>query len=51
MSGLNLWADGTMTSSKTVLMAISPEPPGRGKFSVAPSPLPWPTSSILPVPG
>lgn len=42
MSGLNLCAHGTMTSSNTVRMAISPEPPGKGRFSVAPSPFPLP---------
>lgn len=51
MSGLNLWAHGTMTSSNTVLIAVSPEPPGRGRFNVVPSPSPLPTSSNLPVPG
>lgn len=51
ISGLNLWALGTMTSSNTVLMEMSPEPPGRGRFKVVPSPSPWPISSILPVPG
>lgn len=51
ISGLNLWAHGTIISSNTVLMAVSPEPPGRGRFSVVPSPSPWPTSPNLPVPG
>ncbi|MFS7899385.1 hypothetical protein Hanom_Chr00s055518g01782591 [Helianthus anomalus] len=51
ISGLNLWADGTMTSSNTVRMAISPDPPANGKLSVAPSPFPHPMLSIFPVPG
>lgn len=42
ISGLNLCAQGTITWSNTVRMAISPDPPGKGRFKVAPSPAPRP---------
>ena len=51
ISGLNLCAAGTIISWKTVDIASSPEPPGSGKFNVAPSPASFPISSNFPVPG
>ena len=51
ISGLNLCAAGTIISWKTVDIASSPEPPGSGKFKVAPSPASFPISSNFPVPG
>lgn len=51
ISGLNFCAHGAITESNTLLIAASPEPPGKGRFKVVPSPIPQPTSSNFPVPG